>query len=55
MIPIAYAVNAAIAILEKKYGPEHIIMSYHEMYKVLNELFQTAPHEALSSCQVEAK
>ena len=56
VIPIAYAVNAAIAILEKKYGPEHIIMSYHEMYKVLNQLFLTAPNDAaLASCKVEAK
>lgn len=39
MVPIAYALNAAIATIEKGYGPDHIIMSYQDMYTILKENF----------------
>lgn len=39
VIPIAYALNAAAAILEKGLSPDHIIMSYHDMYEKLENMF----------------
>lgn len=39
IVPIAYAVNAAVAVIEKGYTPDHIMMSYQDVYAVLNELF----------------
>lgn len=39
IVPIAYAVNAAVAIIEKGYGPDHILMSYQDVYTVLSKLF----------------
>lgn len=39
IVPIAYAVNAAVAAIEKGYGPDHILMSYQDVYTVLRELF----------------
>lgn len=39
IVPIAYAVNAAVAAIEKGYGPDHILMSYQDVYAVLKELF----------------
>lgn len=33
--PVAYGVNAAVAVLEKNLGPDHIIMSYQDMFKRL--------------------
>ncbi len=38
IIPIAYALNAAVAIIEKGYTPDHILMSYQDIYAVLLEL-----------------
>jgi len=38
MIPIAYGLNASVAILEKGLPPEHIIMSYPDILKRLKEL-----------------
>lgn len=38
IVPIAYGVNAAVAVLEKQVGPDHIIMSYHDMYWKLERL-----------------
>ncbi len=38
MVPIAYAVNAAVAVIEKGYSPDHILMSYRDMYEVLKKL-----------------
>ncbi len=40
VVPIAYGVNAAIAVLEKQLGPDHIMMSYHDMYVRLFTLFK---------------
>lgn len=40
IIPIAVALNAAVAILEKNLGSEHIIMSYHDMYDQLKPVFE---------------
>lgn len=40
IVPIAYGLNAAVAVLEKNIGPEHIIMSFHDMLKVLERLFR---------------
>ncbi|MFK7838773.1 MAG: HAD family hydrolase [Bdellovibrionales bacterium] len=39
IVPIAYAVNSAVAIIEKGYTPDHILMSYQDVYAVLQELF----------------
>ena len=38
--PIAVAFNAAMAVLEKNLGPDHIIMSYHDMYDQLIPMFE---------------
>ena len=43
MVPIAYAVNAALAAIEKGYGPDHILMSYRDIYEVLKNLLREAP------------
>jgi len=39
IVPVAYAVNAAVAVIEKGYGPDHILMSYQGIYAVLKRLF----------------
>ena len=39
IIPIAYGVNASVAVIEKGLGPEHICMSYTDMYDNLRALF----------------
>ncbi len=50
IIPIAYALNAAAAVIEKGYGPDHILMSYQDIHIVLNRLLgapkQIAPDTA---------
>ncbi len=43
ILPIAVAFNAAVAVLEKNLGPDHIIMSYHDMYDQLREMFESVP------------
>ena len=40
IVPIAYGLNAAVAVMEKNIGPEHIIMSFHDILKVLERLFR---------------
>lgn len=37
--PVAVAFNAAVAILEKGLSSDHIIMSFHDMYDQLIEMF----------------
>lgn len=41
-VPIAYGVNSAVAILESGISPDHIIMSYPDLYKKLNDMFDKA-------------
>lgn len=38
VVPIAYGLNAAIAAMEKGYGPEHILMSYRDIGALLKTL-----------------
>jgi len=38
--PIAYTLNAAIAILEHNIGPDHIIMGWHDLLPTLDTLFK---------------
>lgn len=40
--PVAYGVNAAMAILEKNLGPERIIMSYQDLFKKLKVMLADA-------------
>lgn len=40
IIPIAYALNSAAAILEKGYHPDHIMMSYLDIYETLKDLLK---------------
>lgn len=40
--PVAYALNAAAAILERGYTPDHILMSYQDMYIVLKRLLENS-------------
>ena len=39
-VPIAVAFNAAVAILEKGLSPDNIIMSFHDMFDQLKEMFE---------------
>lgn len=39
VVPIAVAFNAAVAVLEKGLGPDHIMMSFHDMYDQLKIMF----------------
>lgn len=39
IVPIAYGLHAAVAVLEKNLSPEHIIMSYFDMAHTLTVLF----------------
>jgi phosphoglycolate phosphatase len=43
--PIAYAVNAAVAVIKNNLGPDHIIMSYHDMYVRLMLLLGKPPEK----------
>lgn len=38
IVPIAYGLNAAFAVIEKNIGAEHIMPSYYEMHGILKEL-----------------
>ncbi len=40
VVPIAYALNAAAAVIEKGYTPDHIMMSYRDIYTVLEKLLR---------------
>lgn len=46
VIPIAVAFNAAVAVLEKNLGSDHIIMSYHDMYDQLKPMFDNDLNQA---------
>jgi phosphoglycolate phosphatase len=47
IIPIAYGFNAAVAVVEKNIGAQHILMSYLDIYAVLDGLLGQLP-ETLS-------
>lgn len=47
VVPIAYALNAAVATLEKGLGPDHVIMSYHDMYVKLVTLLGQKPQKKI--------
>lgn len=42
VVPVAYGLNSATAILEKNLSPDHIIMSYTDMHDRLRDMFKTA-------------
>lgn len=46
IVPIAYGLNAAVAILEKQIDPEHIIMSFPAMREQLKKLLGPAKKAA---------
>lgn len=46
IVPIAYALNAAAAVIEKGYGPDHILMSYQDIHTVLDRLLKRKTTEA---------
>ncbi len=39
ILPIAYGVNAAIAVIEKGYGPHHILLTYQDLLEMLQKMF----------------
>jgi len=41
VVPIAVAFSAAMAVLEKNIGSDHIIMSFHDMYDQLKIMFES--------------
>ncbi len=44
IVAIAYGLSAATAMFQKGHGPDHILMSYYEMYEILSGLLgETAP------------
>ncbi len=49
MVPVAYALNAAVAALEKGLGPDHVIMSFHDMYVKLMILLGPAPQKKIEN------
>lgn len=49
VIPIAFGFNASMAIIEKNIGPEHIIMSFHDMYDQLKDMFESPEPSAPSA------
>lgn len=40
IIPLAYGMNAAVAVIEKGYGPGHILVTYQDLYDILNRVFE---------------
>ncbi|MEM7651041.1 MAG: HAD-IA family hydrolase [Pseudomonadota bacterium] len=38
ILPLAYGVNAAVAVIEKGYGPNHILMTYQDMRDILDRV-----------------
>jgi len=40
IVPIAFAFNATLAIMEKNLGSDHIIMSFHDMFDQLKPMFE---------------
>lgn len=48
VLPIAVAFNAAVAVLEKNYGPDYIITSYHDMYDQLREMLEETKIEIIT-------
>ena len=40
IIPLAYGMNAAIAIIEKGYGANNILMTYQDLYDILDRVFE---------------
>ena len=45
IVPIAFAVSAALATLEKNLGPDHVIMSFHDMFDQLKPMFEDTGNE----------
>ncbi|MCB1783937.1 MAG: HAD hydrolase-like protein [Alphaproteobacteria bacterium] len=45
VVPIAFGVNAAIAVIEKNIGPDNIIMSFHDMYDQIRQMFEETAQE----------
>ncbi len=41
IVPIAYGFNAAVAVIEKNIGPDHILMSWFDIYAKLEKLLGT--------------
>ena len=54
VIPVAYALNAAVAVLEKGVGPENIIMGYPDMYVRLEKLLGKPPGKFEDTGSVKA-
>jgi phosphoglycolate phosphatase len=46
IVPIAYGFNAAVAIIEKNIGADHILMTYWDIYAKLAQLLGAVPAEA---------
>jgi phosphoglycolate phosphatase len=38
IVPLAYGLNAAAAVIEKGYGPNHILMTYQDLREMLEGL-----------------
>ncbi|MCK5384035.1 MAG: HAD family phosphatase [Alphaproteobacteria bacterium] len=45
IIPIAFALSAALAAIKKNLSPDHIIMSFHDMFDQLKPMFEDIGNE----------
>ncbi|MCC6598404.1 MAG: HAD-IA family hydrolase [Alphaproteobacteria bacterium] len=43
VVPVAFGVNAAIAVIEKGLGPHHILMSHRDIHTQLSKLLGSPP------------
>lgn len=50
IVPIAFGFNASVAVIEKNIGPEHIIMSFHDMFDQLKAMFEGDENQETPSC-----
>lgn len=40
IVPLAYGMNAAVAAIEKGYGPNHVLITYQDLSDILERLFK---------------
>lgn len=49
IVPVAYGLNSAIAVIEKGFGPHHIVMNYRDLLAVLLQLLPKDNSEILQT------
>lgn len=46
VVPLAYGLNASVAVIEKGLSAEHIVVSYHDLHRQLSKLLSPAAQAA---------